>query len=201
MKPAIKSRIKEQKVALIQEEILEVAAKLIAQRGFSAVTSDDISAEMGFTKSIIYYYFRNKNEILWKIFEKIDSTYSTSLDEAFRIQGGPEEIIRGVIRMHCFNVLSHGGWATIYNRDDHELTEDQRRIVSGNKRRYTKRIEALYESGVKQGRFKKISPVIAVACLIGACNWGYTWYKPTGPMSAEEIADAFADQLTGGILT
>jgi TetR/AcrR family transcriptional regulator, cholesterol catabolism regulator len=69
---SVRGRIKEQKAALIQEEILIAAARLIASRGFRAVTVDDISAEMGFTKSIVYYYMKNKNEILWRIFEKID---------------------------------------------------------------------------------------------------------------------------------
>lgn len=200
IKPAIKNRIKEQKTALIQEEILEVAAGLIAERGFKAVTSDDISAEMGFTKSIIYYNFKNKNEILWRIFEKIDSTYSGALDAAFKAGGGPQEILRNVIRTHCMNVLSHKSWATIYIRDDHELTEAQRRIVSGNKRKYNKRIEELYQEGVLFGKFKKIPPVVAVSCLIGACNWAYTWFRPTGPLTAAEIADAYVDQLIGGVL-
>lgn len=196
----IRERIKQQKAALIQEQILEVAAKLIAERGFNAVTNDDISATIGFTKSIVYYYFRNKNEILWKIFEKIDLTYAASLDAVFQSAGGPEALLRGVIRAHCLNVLTHGSWAIIYNRDDHELTDEQRQIVTSNKRRYQKRVEALYESGVRAGVFKNVPPVIAVSCLIGACNWSYMWYKPTGPLSPEEIAEHYANLLITGIL-
>lgn len=126
---SVRGRIKEQKAALIQEEILVAAARLIASRGIRAVTVDDISAEMGFTKSIVYYYLKNKNEILWRIFEKIDETYANGLDDALHDGGSPVEQMANVMRMHCMNVLTYLDWATIYNRDLNELTDEQRAKV------------------------------------------------------------------------
>jgi AcrR family transcriptional regulator len=199
-KPAIRGRIKQQKAALIQEKILEVAADLIAQRGFRAVTSDDISGELGFTKSIVYYYLKNKNDILWRIFERIDETYSNSIDTVVKNGGSPDELLTGIVRNHCLNVLTHQAWSKIYNRDEHELNEEQRKIVDMNKRRYTKRVEELYARGVEQGVFKEIPPVIAISCMIGACNWAYTWFKPTGRMTADEIATTYANQLIEGVI-
>lgn len=198
-KPAIRKRIREQKVALIQDQILEVAAELIAERGFKTVTSEDISAAMGFTKSIIYYYFENKNEILWRIFEKIDRTYSDSLNQALTAGGSPEQVLAEIMRSHSMNVMTHKSWATIYNRDEHELGEGQRKIVTANKRKYNKQVEDVYKSGIAQGTLRAGSAAVAVACMLGACNWTYTWFRPTGPLSAREIADLFATQLIEGV--
>jgi AcrR family transcriptional regulator len=199
-KPAIRKRIREQKVALIQDQILEVAAELIAERGFKTVTSEDISAAMGFTKSIIYYYFENKNEILWRIFEKIDGTYSDSLSGVLAAGGSPEKVLAEIMRLHSMNVMTHKSWATIYNRDEHELGEDQRKIVATNKRKYNKQVEDVYKAGIAAGTLKPGSATVAVACMLGACNWTYTWFKPTGALSAQQIADAFATQLIEGVL-
>lgn len=197
---SVRSRIKEQKTALIQEEILIAAARLIAGRGFRAVTVDDISAEMGFTKSIVYYYMKNKNEILWRIFEKIDETYANGLDEAFQVGASPVEQLSAVMQRHCMNVLSHLDWATIYNRDLNELSEEQRAKVEENRHQYNRRIQSLYEEGVRTGYFRPAPSVIAVSCLIGACNWPYTWFNPKGKLSAEDIAKGYADQLINGVL-
>ncbi len=197
---SVRGRIKEQKAALIQEEILIAAARLIASRGFRAVTVDDISAEMGFTKSIVYYYLKNKNEILWRIFEKIDETYANGLDEALAAGGSPVEQMANVMRMHCMNVLIHLDWATIYNRDFNELTEAQRAKVQENRRHYNARIQSLYEEGVRRGIFQDTPSVIAVSCLIGACNWPYTWFNPKGKLTAEEIAEGYSRQLIHGVL-
>jgi len=201
-KPAssVRGRIKEQKAALIQEEILIAAARLIASRGFRAVTVDDISAEMGFTKSIVYYYLKNKNEILWRIFERIDETYANGLDEALAGGGSSVEQMANVMRMHCMNVLIHLDWAMIYNRDLNELIDSQRAKVLENRRHYNARIQSLYEEGVRQGIFQDSPPIIAVSCLIGACNWPYTWFNPKGKLSAEEIAEGYSRQLIHGVL-
>ena len=199
-KPSIRGKIKQQKTALIQEEILFAAARLIAERGFRAVTVDDISAEMGFTKSIVYYYLKNKNEILWRIFEKIDETYAKGLDEVLAAGGSVTDRLAGVLRMHCMNVLSHLDWSTVYNRDENELTDEQREVVRQNKRRYNKRIQELYLEGVAAGVFRDTPPVIAVSCLIGACNWPYTWFQPSGKFTAEDIARGYASQLINGVL-
>jgi TetR/AcrR family transcriptional regulator, cholesterol catabolism regulator len=197
---SVRGRIKEQKAALIQEEILIAAARLIASRGFRAVTVDDISAEMGFTKSIVYYYMKNKNEILYRIFEKIDETYANGLDEALHSSGSAVEQLARVMQMHCMNVLSHQDWSTIYNRDLNELTDEQRATIGENRRQYNRRIRSLYEEGVRLKHFRAAPPVIAVSCLIGACNWPYTWFNPKGKLTAEEIAEGYAKQLIHGVL-
>jgi AcrR family transcriptional regulator len=196
----IRGKIKMQKTVMIQEEILAAASRLIAERGFRAVTVDDISAEMGFTKSVIYYYLKNKNEILWRIFEKIDETYANGLDEALSLDADPTELLARVVKQHCLNVLLHRDWSTIYNRDENELAEDQQKIVDDNKRRYNRRVQELYAKGVKAGKFRDTPPVIAVSCIIGACNWPYVWFKPTGKLNANQIADSYAELLIKGVV-
>lgn len=197
---AVRGRIKQQKAALIQEEILNAASRLIASRGFRAVTVDDISGEIGFTKSIVYYYMANKNEILWRIFERIDETYARGLDEALSQGQSIEDKLTRIIRMHCLNVLTHLDWAMIYNRDEQELTDEQRAKMYENRRAYNRRIQAVYEEGVREGVFRDTPPIIAVSCLIGACNWPYTWFNPKGKLTVEEIADGYTHQLINGVL-
>jgi AcrR family transcriptional regulator len=199
-KPNIRGRIKQQKTELIQEEILDAASRLIAARGFRAVTVDDISAEMGFTKSIVYYYMKNKNEILWRIFEKIDDTYAKGMDKALNSGGSPTDLLAEIVKMHSLNVMQHQEWATIYNRDENELAEEQRAIVTSNRRKYNKQIQDLYAKGVASGEFRDADPFIAVCCLIGACNWPYTWFKrSSSKYNAESVATAFAEQLIKGV--
>jgi AcrR family transcriptional regulator len=198
-KPDIRGKIKQQKTELIQEEIMDAAARLIAERGFRAVTVDDISAEMGFTKSIVYYYMKNKNEILWRIFEKIDETYAKTLDDVINSGGSPAELLALVVKTHSLNVMSHQAWATIYNRDDNELTDEQRETVTANRKRYNKHLHDLYAKGVADGVFRDIPPTVAICCLVGACNWPYTWYKPGFKYTKEQIAEHFAEMLIKGV--
>ncbi|HEY8391120.1 MAG TPA: TetR/AcrR family transcriptional regulator [Capillibacterium sp.] len=62
-----------------RERILETSAKLFAEKGYSATGIDEIARNVGITKSVIYYHFKNKEDIL-----------QTLIDEAFAQLQQPE---------------------------------------------------------------------------------------------------------------
>lgn len=198
IKEAARSRLREQKQAFVQEEILQAAAALIAERGFRAVTIDDISASLGFTKSVVYYYLKSKNDILSRIFSKIYESYFEAIDAIVNSDGSPEKKMNEAIRQHALKVMGNRDWTAIYFREEAELDEKQRRLVVRKKRQYDAAIERIYQEGVEAGVFRDIPSHIAVAGILGTCNWLYTWYNPNGPVSAEEIADHYATLLAGG---
>src|SRR5579862_1041148 len=44
--------------------IFETALELIADRGFAATSTREISERLGFTKAALYYHFRTKDDLL-----------------------------------------------------------------------------------------------------------------------------------------
>lgn len=53
-------------------EILAAALRVFAARGYNATRLDDIAAEAGVTKGTIYYYFKNKDQLLLRLAESAD---------------------------------------------------------------------------------------------------------------------------------
>ena len=47
-----------------RDRILEVALQLIADHGFAATSTREISERLGFTKAALYYHFRTKDDLL-----------------------------------------------------------------------------------------------------------------------------------------
>ena len=47
-----------------REQLLEVALRLFAQRGFDATTIADIASEAGIAHGLVYHYFASKDELL-----------------------------------------------------------------------------------------------------------------------------------------
>ena len=47
-----------------RERILETALELIADQGFAATSTREISERLGFTKAALYYHFRTKDDLL-----------------------------------------------------------------------------------------------------------------------------------------
>ncbi len=46
-----------------ENEILEAAEKLFAEKGFKGATTTLIAAEAGVTHAMLHYYFRTKDQI------------------------------------------------------------------------------------------------------------------------------------------
>ncbi|MFJ6015329.1 TetR/AcrR family transcriptional regulator [Streptomyces sp. NPDC092952] len=52
-----------------REEILEVASRLMAERGYAATTLSELSRESGLPKSAVYHHFRSKAGLLSAVME------------------------------------------------------------------------------------------------------------------------------------
>ena len=54
-----------------KEEIMLIALKMFAERGFEAVSTSMIAGELGITKGALYRHFKNKQEIFDSIIQKM----------------------------------------------------------------------------------------------------------------------------------
>lgn len=64
-----------------RDQIIRVAAKLFADKGYDHVSINDIGAAVGITGPAIYRYFPGKEDILVSIFQNLYQRGSDSVDE------------------------------------------------------------------------------------------------------------------------
>lgn len=189
------------KHSVVRDEILLSAARLFAERGYRAITMDDIAATLEYTKSVIYYYFKSKNEILWQIYGRTFEKYSSDIEAIRDRNERPEYTLPTMIRAHALLVMNNPEWAAIYNKEASELTPPQRQQLSRLKRNYDSIFWSVYQRGVASGVFRDLPVHIVIGGMLGMCNWLYSWYSSKGPFSATEIADHFATLLWKGYRT
>jgi AcrR family transcriptional regulator len=78
----------------VREKIICTAERLFAERGYDASGIDLIAREAGITKSLIYYYFKNKGEILAAIFRHlIDESVNFKRRVAGKLEDDPRRNI------------------------------------------------------------------------------------------------------------
>jgi TetR/AcrR family transcriptional regulator len=61
-------------------------------------------------------------------------------------------------------------------------------------------VRAIIQQGIDQGAFRAGDPKLIEFAMMGAVNWIPKWFDPAGPATSEQIGDAFADYLVGGLL-
>ncbi|MBH3362882.1 TetR family transcriptional regulator [Pseudomonas sp. URMO17WK12:I11] len=194
----MRDQLKQKKQAYVQDEILSSAATLFAEKGFRAITINDVAASLGYTKSVVYYYFKNKNEILWQIFNRMHQCYEDTIVGILQEDLPTDETLKKILWQHALNVMQRKDWTAIYFRDESELEEPQRLLIRKRKREYDKMIEGVYQRGVDEGLFKPVPTHIAVSGFMGMCNWLHTWFDENGKMTAEQIAETYVDMMAGG---
>lgn len=194
----LREELKAKKQAYVQDEIISAAARLFAERGIRAVTIDDIASSLGYTKSVVYYYFKNKNQVLWEIFNRIHETWMADMQAIVERDIPPDEKLAALIRQHALNVMDRTEWTAIFFRDQSELTEAQQATVSERKRTFDRNFRDTYTAGVEAGLFKDIPAVIVAIGIVGMCNQTHVWFKKDKGLSAAEIADHFTEIILDG---
>ncbi len=197
-KKPLRAELASRKHSVVRDEILIAAARLFAERGFRAITMDDIASSLGYVKSVIYYYFKSKNEILWQIYGRSFEKFSGDIEAIREEKLSGEEALAKMIRAHALNVMRNREWTAIYNSEESELNAQQRQQLSRMRRSYDTIFETLYERGVAEGVFRNVPTHVAIGGILGMCNSLHVWYNEKGSLSAEQIADYFVTLLSGG---
>jgi TetR/AcrR family transcriptional regulator, fatty acid metabolism regulator protein len=71
-------------VAEMRKRLLRGAYAAIAEHGFGAVTLQDVADQAGVSKALALYYFKNKEQLLVAVMERIDGIIRTRAAQAIR---------------------------------------------------------------------------------------------------------------------
>ncbi len=184
-----------------KEEILAVAAKLFQEKGYRGTTCDHIAKKMGFTKASIYYYFRNKDDILREINDRAIRLFLDSAQEIVSSSLNPIQKMEKMLKSHTKLILENLAWFSVFYRERKELPHKMAEEISDIGRRYNKLLKDIYQDGVEQGFFKKISPLIAISAIFGPSNALYRWFNLKGGCSSTEMIELYNEILADGYLT
>src|SRR5271156_1250658 len=86
-----------QSVEATRERILAVALELIAEKGFAATSTREISERLGFSKAALYYHFRTKDQLLSALLKPSIDRFSEVV-EAGEKDDRPENRVRVLAR-------------------------------------------------------------------------------------------------------
>jgi AcrR family transcriptional regulator len=87
--------------------LVESAARVFAQRGFTATRVADIAAAAGVGKGTVYEYFSSKEELFFAVFEWIDDRIRRRVGAAVAEPGSAREQLRAMVVESALIVSEH----------------------------------------------------------------------------------------------
>lgn len=180
-------------------EILKSAAAAFRRRGYHGASVDEIASALKMTKGNLYYYFENKEEILYACHEYSLDKLLALMQDVQAEPISPEAKLRKLVLAFVHTILDdlHGTALTL---DPEALSPPLLKRVIAKRDQFDQGIRAIIQEGMDQGSFRPGDPKMLEFAMMGAVNWIAKWFDPAGEQTSDTIGDAFADYLVGGLL-
>lgn len=191
-----------------RELIVQAAAQVFAQKGFSGTVMAEIAVQAGVGKGTLYEYFDSKEDLFFAVFEWFSKQSSASATVSISALGGSasdrlevlsDSIMRSWTEMKDFFSLAMEFWAASasslmrerFKEALRQCYEDFRRIVS-----------ALIRDGIERGEFRPdVDPEATAAALVGAWDALFlqAWFDEA--FDPQAMAKKFMTVLIRGLVS
>ena len=188
---------RDKQFAAKKRAVILSAASAFRRRGYHNTSMVDIAKTLGLTKAALYYYVRNKEEIL---FESHLMAYDSMVDILKRPQTGQNglETLGNVFR-DFVSLLTQSGVSLLTDVDS--LSGKSHEQILARRGKIERRVIKLVKAGQKDGSIRKGDARLQVFFFMGALNWLNAWFDSEGRLKGDDIADHFVQQLGSGIAT
>jgi len=180
------------------DAILRHAAAAFMEKGYYKTSLDDIARLHKVTKPTLYYYIRNKEDILIKceavasrringLLDEVTATAESGFSQLRKfIEGYVEIVTDDIIRCH----IRHRG-----QREDPAARQDSLKMH----RDIEHRVREILGRGVADGSIRPCNSTIIAILLFDALNGISAWYREEGEANHEELVEQVLLIVTEGV--
>jgi TetR/AcrR family transcriptional regulator len=153
-----------------QEKIINSAIKLFSQKGYDATSVDDIAADSGTNKAMLYYYFKNKVGIHDVAIDKVLSSVYDAIVKTDRCCDSASGDLRAFIKTYAKFAQDYPYLPALLLR---ELSTTSSQIPESMLQGMVKLFSLLtgiLKRGEDEGIFSDVKPMVIHFMIIGTLN-------------------------------
>jgi AcrR family transcriptional regulator len=181
------------------EQTLGAAHELFAERGYAAVTMDEIAAAVGVTKPLLYNYFGNKEQLYIACMERAGDSLINTIAESVGESANPGDALgAGVRAFFEFLDTDRAAWAVLFDETLPHGGEVFDRVAA-----YRGQIVDLVSASLlpqlPDRRQVKVEIEALSTALLGAAEALARWWLRTEAISASEAAELLVSTVEPGL--
>ncbi len=185
---------------MTRDDILEAAAQVFRQKGFHGASMQDIAEAVNLQKASLYHHVSSKQEILLALLDRALDLLFEHL-EPLAHQSLPADLkLRQMILTYLKALTDEIDLAAVLLLEHRSLEPELRLRHVPKRDRFERLWREVIEQGRQEGKFSVGDVPLTVRAILGILNWTITWYSSQGPLSIEQIGEAYADLLLNGLL-
>jgi len=174
---------------LKRKRILDAASELFFEHGYEGTSVEAIASRLHVTKPFVYYHFDNKADILAGVCGRTTAFVAQSAEVAAAGTGSVWDRLETLVRDLSLRVIEGRVYLAVYFREEKHLPPSAFRELSNNRKRFDTALAKLLRDGNDAGDFHVPNVSVAAQSITGMTTWLFNWYRPTGALTPEQIAE------------
>ena len=182
-------------------ELLDIAAKLFAERGFKNTTVRDIADAAGILSGSLYHHFDSKEAMVDELLDSFQTALWEEYDAIETSDRTPKEKLEAVVRVSFDAIDQHHSEVAIFQTDASYLASFERfAYLEERNVRFRELWTRLLREGITAGELRADLDVELVYRFLRDTVWvAVRWYRPGGDMTPGQVADQYLHILLEGI--
>jgi len=182
-----------------KEQIVGIAARLFAQKGFDGTSLRDVAEVSGLTKAALYYHFPHKLELFEEVVRIRMTQLITVTEAAVLAERDPVQRIRAFM-LACAREIDTNStdWqvasSAFWSIEDPGARE--RAIVLRD--RFEGLLKRLIAEAVATRALRNVDVGLLTRLLLSGLNMLPRWYKSSKPLTAVQIIEVYLDLILDG---
>lgn len=184
----------------IRDDILRTAAQQFGELGYERARLEDVARALGMKKGSLYYHIDSKEDLLFVIHDRLIDELTRNTVAAVEKAEGVDEKVRAVLRVAMGLIAEHQQEVTVFLHERHVFNSERWSSVRAKRDAYEQLVSSVLQAGMATGQLRALPISLTTKGVLGMVNWGYQWFHSDGEVSADEIADVFADIVLNGLV-
>lgn len=182
-------------------ELLAIAARCFAEKGFKNTTIRDIADAAGILSGSLYHHFDSKESMVDEIISTFQAELFEQYDEILASSEDARTKLERAVRVSFEAIDKHPHEVAIFQNDADHLGAFERFGYLAERNAQSRQVwVTLLEEGVRTGVLRPELDVTLTYRFIRDTVWvAVRWYRPGGRLSHTHIADQYIRILLDGI--
>jgi len=184
-----------------REELLAIAARLFAEKGFRNTTVRDIADAAGILSGSLYHHFDSKESMVDEILSSFQDELFGQYDAIIASDADPRSKLEQAVLVSFDAIDRHHDEVAIFQNDAAHLLAFDRFAYLGERNKQSRAVWlTLLQDGVDAGVLRDDLDLELTYRFIRDTVWvAVSWYRPGGRRTHSEIAQQYLSILLEGI--
>jgi AcrR family transcriptional regulator len=156
---------------------------------------EEIAAELLMTKGSLYYYFKNKSDLMYQCHKFVLFEATKELEDILNSEGTAVQILNKMVAVHIKYAIEEKEIFNLIMEPRQFFNQEQLELVLTLRKNYERLFDQIISIGIQNGEFQIKEATTARMFILGGMNWIQQWYKPEGRLSTEEIILLYSDYI------